>query len=745
MVFSLDDEEAEVSGEQSPKMPEYQGDTTLSLPFEPLAQLKPGTVLLDKFKIIDLLGQGGMGSVYRVEHLHLNKQFALKCLNKYQSEDASWRRFKNEAKAAHMLDHANLLKVYEFGLLPGGQPFFLMELVEGITLADEIERLGHLPIDRTIKIFIQVAFAIGYAHDSRVIHRDLKPSNIMLMEKKSQGDAEVVKVVDFGIAKLTGVDEFNQQTLTKTGEIFGSPLYMSPEQCMGIAVDHRSDLYSLGCVLYEALTSLPPFLGDTALSTMMKHQSEKQISLREASLGMQFPDGLESVVAKLLEKDPQDRYQSAGQLASDLIRVERSLSDTGTQSITGSKLEAPAKAKKREVIRQKVAGQSNVEKYAAMTGIAALTFLMGAGVSYLLVKTTALAPVDMVSADSSNHRDISVADQAYEKKLAESQYWSTAKVDKVVFSFPLAASLGRIMSANGESYEAKGVVSLPREFALGMVANENLIRQPNLLDKFKPGELAVFDFNAAKVVNPAIFEKVGTMSELKGLNLYDVEFFNRDLHVLSKLKKLVYLNLGFTGVTCEEALKYIPLRSLNSLDLTCVKGAKSVIKMIPEMPRLRHLLLVGARVHDDDVKEIANTDRLRILDLAWNPVSDKGVEYLTKLKNLEALDLSETDVSPQVWKQLARIQNLHKVKIAQCKSAAWPPNVRRWFEDQMSKHVPNCSVNWVYENNLDYIVASSDLTWLGDGMRAHACPILNVLKDGSMAETTFNAPKRSEE
>jgi len=262
----------------------------------------PGTILLEKLKVIELLGQGGMGSVYRVEHLLMNRQFALKCLNKFQAADASWKRFQNEAKAAHLLDHANLLKVFEFGLLPGGQPYFLMELVEGITLADEIKRLGSLPVRRAIKIFIQVSFAIAYAHEHKVIHRDLKPSNIMLVQKP--GEPEFVKVVDFGIAKLTGLDEFNQQTLTKTGEIFGSPLYMSPEQCMGTGVDQRSDLYSLGCVFYEALTSAPPFFGESALSTMMKHQTETQLSLKEASLGLEYPAGLEKIITNLLEKDP---------------------------------------------------------------------------------------------------------------------------------------------------------------------------------------------------------------------------------------------------------------------------------------------------------------------------------------------------------------------------------------------------------------------------------------------------------
>ncbi|MBC7998974.1 MAG: serine/threonine protein kinase, partial [Leptolyngbya sp.] len=214
----------------------------------PAPSLEPGSVVLDKYKILELVGLGGMGSVYRAVHIHLGTQYAFKCINREQPKDATWRRFQNEAKAAHILDHPNLIKVYDFGLLPGRRAYFIMDFVDGTTISDEIQKSGRLSVERCLRIFIQVAFAIAYAHENGVIHRDLKSSNIMLVRNLVDPDDELVKVVDFGIAKLTGADEFNQQTLTKTGEIFGSPLYMSPEQCMGLPVDHRCDLYSLGCV-----------------------------------------------------------------------------------------------------------------------------------------------------------------------------------------------------------------------------------------------------------------------------------------------------------------------------------------------------------------------------------------------------------------------------------------------------------------------------------------------------------------
>ncbi len=301
--------------------------------------LIPGTVINSLFKVEALLGRGGMGSVYRVVNVETKTNYALKCLDKQQTNDATWRRFDMEARTANKLEHPNLIKVYDSGLLTNGQPYFIMDLVEGETLAEVLKRHGRLPLEQVVRIFTQVGFAISCAHESGIIHRDIKPSNIML-EKKSVGEtaASSVKLVDFGIAKLTGKDEFNQQTLTKTGEIFGSPLYMSPEQCLGTGVDRRSDLYALGCVIYEALTGAPPIVGDSALSTMMKHQTDIPISLKEASLGIEFPDKIEAMVAKLLEKDPDSRYQSANILTEELVNFSSRLSEgDGTQLLTSKK------------------------------------------------------------------------------------------------------------------------------------------------------------------------------------------------------------------------------------------------------------------------------------------------------------------------------------------------------------------------------------------------------------------------
>lgn len=691
----------------------------------------PGTVLLDKLKVIELLGQGGMGSVYRVEHLLMNRQFALKCLNKFQANDASWRRFQNEAKAAHMLDHPNLLKVYDFGLLPGGQPYFLMELVEGVTLSDEIKRLGALPVARAVKIFIQVSFAIAYAHEHKVVHRDLKPSNIMLV-RKSDTEQELVKVVDFGIAKLTGVDEFNQQTLTKTGEIFGSPLYMSPEQCIGTAVDHRSDLYSLGCVFYEALCSAPPFFGDNALSTMMKHQTESPLSLKEASLGLEYPSGLEEVITNLLEKEPQNRYQSANQLAADLIQVERSLGFDEDQAATTPSPGAVTKPLKREgELVRRTAKPINKRKQIAVTGAIALaTFLLGFGTCYqFFQKKQSNSQVDSVSIK--NLSDVS--DPSYDLAVSKQKEWSTPMFDKRVFHFPSKHSLGKLALGDGQVIEAQGKVTVPRPLPVGLIASDYLLQHPELMDKFRPGELSVFDYNSSRIAGSAFFSKIAATTGMKALNMWDTEFVNSDAPLLTKMTDLVYLNLGFTGLTGDHILKYAPLAGLNCIDLTSINDAKVLIPKFASLPNLRHVNLVYTKLEDEDLKHLAKAKQLRVLDVSWNEdISDKGVEHLTELKNLESLSLTETGVTPMVWKSLVKMPGLRKVKLARYRDKTWPYALRKQFEAVLAKQSPQIKVNWVYEDNLDYIIASTDFAWTGPGMQSHKSPILSAITDVGM-------------
>ncbi len=284
-------------------------------------------ILGGRYRVLSLLGRGGMGVVYRVEQIFLGKELALKTIDQTAQSDIAIRRFQAEARAVFAVNHPNIVAVHDFGLLDDQTPFLAMELVQGRTIG-EIIQTRNLSVDQILKVFIQVCHGLAHAHKCGVVHRDIKPNNIMVLDGMPIGTEGSIKILDFGIAKLTQHEGGELQALTRTGEIFGSPIYMSPEQCSGGTIDYRSDIYSFGCVLFEALTGTPPFVGESALSTMMMHQTGAIPTLKEASLGTSFAPELEQIVGAMLAKKPNERYQDLNVAADDLASVNSGQSTT---------------------------------------------------------------------------------------------------------------------------------------------------------------------------------------------------------------------------------------------------------------------------------------------------------------------------------------------------------------------------------------------------------------------------------
>jgi serine/threonine-protein kinase len=255
--------------------------------------LLPGAVIGGVYGIVRLIAKGGMGEVYLAQHLTLGKTCALKLIPPDQVTEVTWQRFQNEAKSVAGLEHVNLVRVTDLGIHEGCLPFYAMEYIDGQTLAGMLVSRGPLPLKMVLDIFIQICDGVDYAHRNGVIHRDLKPANIML--SKAQTGKLTVKILDFGLVKLTKKDR-NQQSLTSVGEIFGSPFYMSPEQCIGGKIDNRSDIYSLGCTMFESLTGRPPFLGPSPVEIVSGHQTVDPPSLDSVVGAKVFPEALEVVL-----------------------------------------------------------------------------------------------------------------------------------------------------------------------------------------------------------------------------------------------------------------------------------------------------------------------------------------------------------------------------------------------------------------------------------------------------------------
>ncbi|MDR3612009.1 MAG: protein kinase [Candidatus Obscuribacterales bacterium] len=286
-----------------------------------------GTVLADRYDILEIIGTGGMGTVYKARQRLINRIVAVKMLHKTMMTSADvLRRFQLEAQAASRLSLPNILTIYDFGLTEEGQPYMVMDYLNGTSLDKIILNQHHLEPVRALNIFIQACAALAHAHQHEVLHRDIKPSNIMLVNFDDQSD--FVKIVDFGIAKMMNKIEGQAAELTKTGEVYGSPPYMSPEQCRGLELDNRADIYSLACVLYKSLVGKNPMQsnGDSMpLQIMLKHINEKAPSFAEAAPDLFLSNKLEAVVFKALEKNPDDRYQTMLEFKEALEKVRDTL------------------------------------------------------------------------------------------------------------------------------------------------------------------------------------------------------------------------------------------------------------------------------------------------------------------------------------------------------------------------------------------------------------------------------------
>jgi serine/threonine protein kinase len=283
--------------------------------------IAPGEIISDRYRIVDQLGEGGMGAVFRAEHVHMKKMVALKVLlGELARHPEVVARFEREAVAAANIEHPNIVNATDFGKLPDGSFFLVMEYVPGRSLRMELGTGMAMDPVRAIRITRGILSAIEAAHAKNIVHRDLKPENVMLVERDE--DRDFVKVLDFGIAKVdmvTSEENTEGKKLTRTGAVIGTPEYMAPEQALGQSVDARSDLYSLGVMLYEMLTGKPPFHGP-AIVVMRKQVLEAAPPLPE-ELTSAMP-GIAPVLEKLLQKEPQNRYQTANELRAALSAIE---------------------------------------------------------------------------------------------------------------------------------------------------------------------------------------------------------------------------------------------------------------------------------------------------------------------------------------------------------------------------------------------------------------------------------------
>jgi serine/threonine protein kinase len=682
------------------------------------ADLQQKQVVGGRYEIISSLGEGGMGHVYKVNQIFLNKEFAFKTININRVSEVAIRRFQQEARTAFALDHPSIVAVNDFGVLDDQSPFLVMELVIGETLGDRLKKLGCLSLEQAIPIFVQVCFGLAYAHERGIVHRDIKPSNIMLLNGLPPGTDGSVKIVDFGIAKFVQHDEGVVQALTRTGEIFGSPLYMSPEQCTGGPVDRRSDIYSLGCVFFEVLSGAPPCLGDTALATMMKHQSEKPSSLKQASLGADFSQAIEDMVAKMLEKSPENRYQNLGIIVHELGAMQRGLPMSGTatrpgvtQTVAGQaavgQTVAGQTATGRTAAARAAAGQSAAAQtaatsklgattitisknkfYALLVGISLVSFAFGSTLHQIQSRTL---PVVSQAADDSNAppkilldatnvaKDLKIATDAREQDVRKWEpIFAQAKpikskpvmengIKKKQFIFP-DRSIGRIVNLStkansvatkNESWEAKRAVSVPPDVPLGLEVGGRtsavILEIPSIMQKIDRNE-----FSDLVLTGPEDASWLMAASEQPNMLADRVA---QILNTVSTWSNLHSLSLKCMTVNNALLSALASLKQLQNLTLSKFVPTSGMAHQT-FLRRLVFLRLDDMPV-DDILRSLSGSPNLEFLALDGNvkPISPDAVQGLGRCPHLKFLRIPQSAINDQMIVALKQIKSLQSLDV----------------------------------------------------------------------------------
>jgi serine/threonine protein kinase len=655
---------------------------------------KPGEIIDAKYKILGLLGEGGMGAVYKAHHLSLNKEVALKTFRTPNLSPDSWNRFQREAQAIGRLNHPNIVQVFDFGVNSNNVPYYTMECLGGESLAERLSALGYLTVDEAVPIFLKVCRGLSAAHSKGIIHRDLKPANIFLASspetgnsaesgknaETSQGPAiikgsitsmttETVKIVDFGIAGLVG-NSVDGQKLTTTGTIFGSPLYMSPEQSLGREVTEASDIYSCGCALYETLNGQPPFKGENAFATMMQHQQNPAPKLVAPSGEPAYPQRLCALVNRMLEKKTEKRPQSFSEVAEEFEAI---IAASKHRIAAGSSTSPKDTDEAIEFETQHPGSSKNLPLTVSVIAAAILLSVM----AWQLTKF--LKPQQLAKATPSTTSAIAEAPdlekhahQAQEKAVAIKPYLQNPPADWHHirnFKFPENENLGELSWSNQTTeYDAnaRGEVTVPAMKTLHLNALEPCVDQPSLLDGFGRDDLDALSLRSKVFVWKN--EHIKHTTQMKALKILDIKS-NTDIDDdciddLNQLTNLRHLMISNTSLTGKGLARLRSLNQLESLYATRLVSMPAALAALSSKSAMYTLEMEGCHLQDNDMSKIATLPNLHQLDLNDNiELTDAGLAKLRNLPKLEALHICNTSVSPTCIKILATFPNLRTLSV----------------------------------------------------------------------------------
>ncbi len=633
-----------------------------------------------------MLGTGGMGTVYLVQHTLLGKDFALKVLDLHKRADVAVRRFQLEARTAAQLRHPNLVEVHDFGVCDEVRPYLVMDYVDGLTLAQFLKQKGSLSVDYVVTLAIQVGFALMYAHSNGVVHRDVKPENIILLQPDDKPDDKpgegTVKVLDFGIAKLMQSEDGQIQELTRTGEVFGSPIYMSPEQCQGMAVDRRADIYSLGCVIFECLTGSPPFLAESAMATMIKRLTAAPVSLREGSIGQAFPQLLETIVQKMLAVDPAKRYQDFDSVIQDLMRLQRGENDVANAPVSNRKeKQADFALSKREIVL--------VSLFALMCCLTTAT------VDNLFVLKIQRANLSADVIVQPKFKDNAVDDFLV---LAPKLHPPTSKTSvdskgqrQVTLEFPY--NYGTIKVGNAPETNAWGKVVVPERAIISLCLNPLAAEDPEILKRLTNLSFSNLELEGKALVSDISILPLEKIRFIQSLSLRNCAI--RSLKPIYNNETIRCLYVPELRLPNDELLKLKSFPSLTQLHFGPLADPSSVLDGLSKFKTVESLNYQGPVEGDTfwkarglnsfDAELLAKMPRITCLKVLNCPQFDNAcLRKLLALKKLTELEVDDCAITAAAIPTLKSL----RLKHLSLTTATWTKK----DEERLHASVPNVEI-----------------------------------------------------
>lgn len=648
------------------------------------------TDLGNRYSIKGVLGEGGLGVVYEAYDNILKIDVAIKTLQS-DHEGQGLVRLQREAMAAGKLNNVNIARVYDFGQTQNGDnlPYMVMELVSGKSLAQLIQETGCVDYTTAVPIFEQICLGLEHAHKNGIVHRDLKPSNIMLIElsdKKNTDDKYLVKLLDFGVAKIE-----SDQSLTITGAVLGSPLYMSPEQAQGDLVTAQSDFYSLGCLMFETLCGEPPLKGDSPLETMRMHKNTAPPLVSDILDSNSVPKALVDLIDQCLHKKAKDR-------PSDALTIRKSLEQImGRNIVEPLALEAPTK-RNLSPIKLPDLTQKTLLKFAfaaAFVGIVVLAFMYNHFQNTSLSKNAKL-------------------DDSINKKVSETINSDLANLAGKSNKFEFITAHREETVETKESTVDEHFIELKNAFFTALKVKDCKVTGSGLhyinkiplykvelrVDSFEPRYfadlLAISTLKSLRVdkdkADSNMISQIVTFKNLEQLTLSSKLLMNKDFDMLAKLPKLKKLKLsgcdqltdnlidslvGFPKLGTLEfehcplmteniGSKIAKIQTLKSLDLPCNQNVRSLSAL--SKTKIEDLDVSGLAFSSKEFDALCSMRNLKVLHMANIKLDSSDYSKLKRLANLEELDLSdEKKCNPALFAALASLPvsriDFHKADI----------------------------------------------------------------------------------